>query len=247
MKHLFYLLFFPILLSAQVTGEVFDAETNQPIPYVNIWVENENIGTNSEENGSFSLEISEEKNIVFSALGYQTKTISSTEISKVFLQPTVFQLNEIVLEKAKRSEEIILEDYSKKKVNSGFSNFGNEQVHIWAKIFDYNDSIVKYPFIKEIQFIAKSKVKTSKMRLRLFEKANPEEELIDLVEEDIIFEVKKGKREITVDLSQYNLKFPKKGLIVGFEYLKLEQNRYDFTYTNQGEKENTKDLVINQQ
>jgi hypothetical protein len=25
--------------------------SNKPIPYVNIWVENENIGTTSEENG----------------------------------------------------------------------------------------------------------------------------------------------------------------------------------------------------
>jgi hypothetical protein len=36
---------------SQIKGIVLD-ESNKPIPYVNIW-ENENIGTTSEENGSF--------------------------------------------------------------------------------------------------------------------------------------------------------------------------------------------------
>jgi hypothetical protein len=43
-----------IWISAQVKGIVVD-ENDKPIPYVNIWVENENIGTTSEEDGRFSI------------------------------------------------------------------------------------------------------------------------------------------------------------------------------------------------
>ena len=44
-------------LSAQIKGVVKDSLTGNPIPYVNIWVENKNIGTTSEENGSFSIDL----------------------------------------------------------------------------------------------------------------------------------------------------------------------------------------------
>ena len=62
---------------SQIRGVVKDSISGEPIPYVNIWVENETIGTTSETNGSFSLDIKEEKLLVFSALGYEIKKASS--------------------------------------------------------------------------------------------------------------------------------------------------------------------------
>lgn len=47
------LLFLSISALAQQKGIVKDSISKQPIPYVNISVENENIGTTSEENGAF--------------------------------------------------------------------------------------------------------------------------------------------------------------------------------------------------
>ena len=38
---------------SQIRGVVKDSITGEPIPFVNIWVENETIGTTSETNGSF--------------------------------------------------------------------------------------------------------------------------------------------------------------------------------------------------
>ena len=52
---------------AQTKGVVVD-ESGKPIPYVNIWVENENIGTISEENVVFSITASANKNLIFSIL-----------------------------------------------------------------------------------------------------------------------------------------------------------------------------------
>ena len=46
-RMLWLVLLFGFSLSAQVKGIVVD-ENNQPIPYVNIWVQNENNGTTSE-------------------------------------------------------------------------------------------------------------------------------------------------------------------------------------------------------
>ena len=54
-------------LSAQIKGIVKDSLTGKPIPYVNIWVQNENIGSTSEENGTFFINTTEKrKKLIFS-------------------------------------------------------------------------------------------------------------------------------------------------------------------------------------
>ena len=80
-------LFFTFSLNAQIRGVVKDSISGEPIPFVNIWVENETIGTTSEIDGSFFLEASKEKNIVISVLGYERKTLKGKEIAIVYLKP----------------------------------------------------------------------------------------------------------------------------------------------------------------
>ena len=106
MKQTILFLLISFSLSAQVNGVVLDSISGKPIAYVNIWVENENIGTTSEENGVFSLDIKEEKNIVFSALGYETKTIKYTEIKEVYLKAIVYEMEEIVVSEPKKTKKI---------------------------------------------------------------------------------------------------------------------------------------------
>ncbi|MFM7896193.1 MAG: carboxypeptidase-like regulatory domain-containing protein, partial [Flavobacterium sp.] len=90
---------------SQIRGVVKDSISGEPIPFVNIWVENETIGTTSETNGSFSLDIKEDKVLVFSALGYEVKKASSK--SEVFLlKSKVFELKEVIIEKPKFKKEI---------------------------------------------------------------------------------------------------------------------------------------------
>ena len=73
---------------SQIRGVVKDSITGEPIPFVNIWVENETIGTTSEADGTFFLEASKQKNIVISVLGYERKTIKGSQISVVQLKPS---------------------------------------------------------------------------------------------------------------------------------------------------------------
>ena len=55
---LFFLL--STALSAQIKGVVKDSITGKPIPFANIWVENENIGTTSKEDGTFEIKTAKE-------------------------------------------------------------------------------------------------------------------------------------------------------------------------------------------
>lgn len=208
---------------AQTKGIVVD-ENNLPIPYVSVWVEGENIGTTSEEDGSFLLEINSEKNIVFSALGYQTKIVSSKEISKVILTSKVIELNEVFVEKRKGKNEVFIGDFSGIKLNSGVTNVGQENVHIWSKFIRFNEKIKEHPFIKSIEFVTHSQLKNALLRIRIFNIDSQGIPTGDEVEDDILIKIKKGTKNNILDLSKYNIKIQKEGILIGFEYLKLEQN-----------------------
>ena len=135
----------------EVKGVVVD-ENNKPIPYVNIWVENENVGTTSEEDGTFSLSVSETKKICFSALGYEAKILLATNVKSVVLYPKALELNEVVIEKRKGTQEIVIGDFSGIKLNSGVTNTGQDNVHVWAKKIETSAIVKAHPFIKTIEF-----------------------------------------------------------------------------------------------
>ncbi|MCY1231919.1 hypothetical protein D9M72_443830 [compost metagenome] len=64
----------------------------------------------------------------------------------------------------------------------------------------------------------------------------------DVVNEDILVYVKKGNKNNTVDLSEYQIKIPEEGIVIGFEYLKLEQNKYFNNVVGQTEEQRQKNF-----
>jgi hypothetical protein len=231
MKQTLLYLLISFSVSAQVKGVVLDSISGKPIAYVNIWVENENIGTTSEENGTFLLDLKEGKRIVFSALGYETKTLKSTEIEKVKLYPKVYELEEVVLEIPKKTKELEVGD--SKKMNHTY--FSGDKPWIYVKLFDFEELYSKTPFLKKIHFYSDSKIKNAKIKIRVFE-MNDSLPNFDLLFEDIIVTVKKGMRKNTVDVSKYNIKFPSKGLLIGLEWLIIDENRREYMYKDKENK-----------
>ena len=98
------LLVFTNLLSAQIKGIVKDSITGKPIPYANIWVENENIGASTEENGEFSINTNPNKNLIFSALGFEKKTLKASQTQVVKLASKSYQLEDVVILKKLESK-----------------------------------------------------------------------------------------------------------------------------------------------
>ncbi|MDP5027786.1 MAG: carboxypeptidase-like regulatory domain-containing protein [Flavobacterium sp.] len=219
-KFLFFFISFS--LSAQIRGVVKDSISGEPIPYVNIWVENETIGTTSETNGSFSLDIKEEKLLVFSALGYEIKKASSKS-EVILLKPKVVELKEVVISIPKKSKELEI-GVSKKRYY-----LPESQVEPWiiAKKFDVDENNQDVNFVKDINFFIKSEIQKGVFRVRFFEVNSDGMPGEDLVSEEIIVEVKKGKSKITVDVSKYNIQIPKEGIVVGFESLFINRNKYN--------------------
>ena len=87
-------------ISAQIKGTVTDTNGNA-LPYVNIYIENTYIGTTTNENGKYELNVNTAKNVtlLFQYLGYKTQkhVLNITQnpfIYDVTLQEEDFQLNE---------------------------------------------------------------------------------------------------------------------------------------------------------
>ena len=213
-------------MSAQTKGLVVD-EKNNPIPYVNIWVESENVGTTSAENGEFSINTTNDKVLVFSAVGFETRksTISASE--KVVMQTAIYALDEILIGNRKESKE--LEIGGSKK--TAYGHLSGALPWIFAKRFNYIEEYTGTPYIKNAIVFTKSKIRNAKFKLRIFKVNEDGFPGVDLLDEDVIVTVKSGSKKNVIDLTKYNLNLPKSGIFIAYEWMIIDENKYIFEYT----------------
>jgi hypothetical protein len=227
-KTVYFLLLISCSISAQIKGIVKDSISNKPIPYVSIWVENENTGTTSEENGEFII-YSKDKNkkLIFSALGFEKKIIKTSEATEVKLKPTEYQLDEIVIVNRRETKQIEI-GILKNVIYQAFDN----APRIDIKFFPYFPSYKKTKFIKKVSLYTDSNIENASMKIHFYSVDSlgfPSDELIN---KDFIVTVKKGMKKSTFDVSDFNLKIPKNGLFVGFEKLIIEKNKIEKVITD---------------
>lgn len=101
---------FNVTLSAQqnrISGNITD-DKGEALAGVSVVVKGSRIGTNSDQQGQFSLSNAKNQNIlVFSLLGYITKEMEVGENMPVTLQEDTRLLNEVVVTTQKRSQSNI--------------------------------------------------------------------------------------------------------------------------------------------
>ena len=99
--HIFFLSCLPFFLFAQnnfFSGKVFDFDTKEPLPFTNIFIEGKSIGTISNSQGEFILDIEIVNNsdsIIFSYMGYENFKISIKDIKEsesVYLRKSLLKL-----------------------------------------------------------------------------------------------------------------------------------------------------------
>ena len=99
-----FLIAFSTTISAQITGNITD-QNNNPLPFVNILIENTYKGTTSNDDGYYELNISKTKDytIIYSYLGYKTvkKSISISKFPyqlDISLEEESVSLGEVVID-----------------------------------------------------------------------------------------------------------------------------------------------------
>lgn len=221
-KRVFWLMMMMISsVSAQINGIVVD-ESNKPIPYVNIWVENENNSTSSEENGTFSINCLANKTLIFSALGYEKKMVKASEASSVILKINAFELNEIIIAKRYETKEI---EIGKVK-NETYQAFENGP-RIDAKFFPYLAKYKRTRYIKQVNFFTDSQLESASFKIHFYSVNTDGSPGAELLNKDFLVSVKKGVKKTYFNVVDFNLKMPKTGIFVGFEKLIIERNKLE--------------------
>ena len=214
---------------AQTKGVVQDSLSGNAIPYVSVWVENENIGTTSEENGEFVINVSDKsKNLVFSALGFERKVVKASESLIVNLSPSAVQIDEILISNNRKEKTQIEIGKTKNRVAEAFDNGPKMD----AKFFPFLPEYKKTSWIKKATIMVDSKIEGATIRIQLFsvdQNGYPGDELLD---KNYIVTLKKGITKQEVDLTEFNLEMPETGVFVVFERLLIEKNKISKTITD---------------
>ena len=144
------------LYSQDITGKIIDQETQEPIPYVSI-ILNETDGGISNDEGDFSITIPrhtlKNDSVYFSSIGYKTKAILIRKLKNttISLAPEVLELSSVYLSGEKlTADEIIdkLKDNIAKNYNTNSTKnrfFMRESFNQYYKklTFDFKKSTIK--------------------------------------------------------------------------------------------------------
>ena len=98
----FYLSF--SYLFSQITGNVVDSKTGEPLPSVNVVSGEKGISTDA--NGIFSIEVTTKEPLIFSHVGYETISKKAKNGMVIRLVPKLIDVNEIVVYSGLNEESI---------------------------------------------------------------------------------------------------------------------------------------------
>ena len=219
----------------QIEGFVINAKTLEPIPFANIGILQTEIGTLSNEDGSFSIKIPEkyhDKHLLFSSIGYQKSSIQINSIKPsksqtIMLKELPVRLEEITVttEKFKKQKEIF--GNGKSLLLNGVLK--GDSVNAGAALALLIDKR-KYPDLTYIQHaslhIAINLMPRFKMRMRLMEidSANGLKPGDDIIYEQLIEEssIKKGWLDFSIPAS---LQIEQDAFYLVFEWILTRKER----------------------
>jgi hypothetical protein len=213
---------------SQTKGIVLNKNTNAPVPYANIWIANENMGTTSDKNGLFAFkEDLKNKLLIISSIGFESEQIHIDSPNlKLYLIPKTYFIKEIIVT-PRQNKEIVIGNYRKSQIHQFV---GPTTPQIFARLFPYKVEYADNHFIKRIRIETLSRIE-SIINLRLFyvnDNGGPGE---DILNTNFLIKVKKGRKITTIDsFDEYKIRFPKEGLFIALEYLIIEENEYQFNY-----------------
>jgi len=156
----------PIFTSAQtvITGKIYDAQTREPMPFVNLLLKNTTVGTSTDFEGNYKIITSEKSDsILVSYIGYQpaAKAIKyhQTQEINIFLEPAAASLGEVTIHPGENPAWRIMRKVMEHKDQNDPNYIDAYQYEIYNKIeFDLNNlpkSATNGKLLKSVNFIFK--------------------------------------------------------------------------------------------
>ncbi len=220
------LLFVSVQAEIQINGRLVD-ERNQPLPFANIGILNESVGTTSLLDGSFKLVIPDkfkDREVIFSSLGYERKSFSISELIlmkniKITLreQATVLKEVEVVKKKSKFKKSLI----GPNPAENLRYNFNSRDQNGGAVVAILIDPQPRKFFLNKIRLnIADNNWLEAKFRIRLLKQSDSTKlPGTDLIEHNIISDCSIKKGWLVVDLTQHNISLDIDKFFLGIELI----------------------------
>jgi len=138
---------------SSITGQVFDSETMESLPYVNIGIQDSKLGTVSDVDGYFMMKsLSSEDILVVSYIGYETQKLATTGMEdtvQILLKPIPYMIDEVKIISSSFGDELLL-GVRNENGRGNSIGFGNAQLgtELGALIH-----IEKETFVKSANFV----------------------------------------------------------------------------------------------
>ncbi|MFZ4399800.1 MAG: DUF5686 family protein [Bacteroidales bacterium] len=137
-----FLVFFSFFIQAQetiISGKITDANTNEPIPFANVYFKGTTKGTTTDFDGNYTLkENNPTDSLTVKVLGYipKVKLIKKkkTQLIDYQLTPTSFNLNEVLIESGENPSWQILREVWKRKDAYNMANLEALQYESYVNV-----------------------------------------------------------------------------------------------------------------
>lgn len=236
---LFTILSFTEYTNAQIifTGKVMDAKSELPLPYVNIGITDQPVGTLSNADGTFSLQIPvsyQNDSLLFTSLGYFHQKLSIRSLTQnavVFLQQRAIQLQEVRVVADKKAK---VYDLGNKLSDNLFTcsdsaSAGAAMALLIENKFPHFHRKLTNPYLlqKAAILIGTNTLSEFKLRLRLLAYDSltglPGQ---DLLNENIIV-TSRLQREgwLDIDLAKYGIRIDQPRFFLAFEWILDDNDR----------------------
>ncbi|WP_417589078.1 carboxypeptidase-like regulatory domain-containing protein [Owenweeksia hongkongensis] len=221
---LFGLLFYPTFSQVQLKGNITDAESGETIPYANVYLKNQPIGTTAFRDGSFSLKLDSvfRDSVVFSIIGYKPKSLFlpdaiKTKVVAIKLEPTQEELKEVEVMPRK------LESYKVGLVRHRATTTNGTLPERPDARFISNECQVN-GYIKNISvYVSKKGIPEAPFRLNLLRvdkvSGSPG---VPLVNQDFILNAEEGNEWVKLNLEKRLIMLPEQGFFVIVQSLPID-------------------------
>lgn len=245
MKTKFSLILFTFFLSfcinaqtTKLTGKVIDSISGEPLPYVNIMLQNCEIGVTADINGNFELIITDTlitDTIVFSHVGYQTIKENFNNLSNVIsLARQAYLLSGVtIINHSKKPKAKLVNRFKPNECSIRYSNLNNmkkwipnrsKEPTIEAISFEYKEEYGTNDKIKEVWVYLTSFKDSCTFRLRLLKSSTNVIPSTDLIYDPILVKVTNEKQLYKINIEKYNIRLSEHTIFVGVELLIRPEN-----------------------
>lgn len=229
MKNLLFsllaLLCFPAVSQVQISGTIRDAKSGETIPYANVYLKNQTIGTTAFRDGSFSLKLDStfHDSIIFSIIGYEPKSLFlpeaiKTKVVAINLEASQEELKEVqVVPRKLKSYEVGLVKW---RASTGHGTWVDKPE---ARFIPNEYQLSS--FVKSIAvYVRKQGIPEAPFRVNLLKvdrkTGGPGE---PLVKRDFITKaLEPGNEWVTIEFQQELIIFPTEGFFVVVQSLPID-------------------------